>query len=432
MGGWIGNAYTTDIGWNHLEELVDIDHRMAGSDGERSGAEKTASRFRELGLDEVALEPFDLVNWQRQDSAIIEDSSHRECIALPRSPSGSVTAEFVDLGHGLPQDFDTTDVASKVVMVSSDVPAYFDRYIHRREKYLRAVEEGAAAFVYKNHVQGCLPPTGGVHSRDPIGKIPALGVSKEVGERLSRRIDGGETTVEVNAEISDGTSQNVHAKLGPDDGEEILVTSHVDAHDIAEGAMDNGVGTAMVVQLASLLTDVRSDLDARFHFVVFGAEEVGTVGSRSYAERADADAIGAVINLDGICRGRTLKLSSNRFSRFEEVGESVGETLHQKIETVPGMSPHSDHWPFVRRGIPGAWFQSKTDGQGRGWGHTYADTLDKLDRRDFVEQSIFLTEYLQRISRSVDEIQPRTEERVVELLKDEGLYEKCKLIGKIQ
>jgi len=41
MTQWIGETFTSDAGWNHLEDLVDIGDRMAGSEGEREAAERT-------------------------------------------------------------------------------------------------------------------------------------------------------------------------------------------------------------------------------------------------------------------------------------------------------------------------------------------------------------------------------------------------------
>ena len=78
---------------------------------------------------------------------------------------------------GLPSDFDR-DFERAVVLAAGDVPDWQDRYVHCREKYYRAVEAGAAAFVYRNHVEGCLPPTGSVGTEDaPIGEVPAVGVA---------------------------------------------------------------------------------------------------------------------------------------------------------------------------------------------------------------------------------------------------------------
>jgi len=37
MTDWIGDTFTSDAGWTHLEALVDVGSRMAGTDGEREG-----------------------------------------------------------------------------------------------------------------------------------------------------------------------------------------------------------------------------------------------------------------------------------------------------------------------------------------------------------------------------------------------------------
>src|SRR6056297_499580 len=212
MADWIGDTFTSDTGWTHLERLVDVRNRMAGSDGEREAAEATRDALAEHA-DDAWLDDFPIQGWTRGDSGVETPAGVEDCIALPRSPSGDANGDFVDLGHGLPEDFEATDLDGKVVMVASDVPDWYDRYLHRREKYYHAVEAGAAGFVYRNHVEGCLPPTGRVGTpEDPIGDIPALGISSEVGARLARRFDGDEVTVTVEADIHDATSQNVHAE----------------------------------------------------------------------------------------------------------------------------------------------------------------------------------------------------------------------------
>ncbi|MFB6140820.1 MAG: M28 family peptidase [Halosimplex sp.] len=429
MTDWIGETFTSDVGWDHLERLVDIGDRMAGSGGEREAAEATRDALAETGARDARLEEFDIQGWTRGSSDIRAGATAQDCIALPRSPAGAVTGELVDLGYGLPEDFEA-DLEGDVVLVSSDVPEWYDRYIHRREKYYHAAAAGAAAFVYRNHVEGCLPPTGSVGTEDaPIGEIPAVGVSKEVGARLRRRWDGEEITVEVDADVHDATSQNVHADLGPDTDEAVLLTSHVDAHDIAEGAGDNGAGTATVVEVARALAAREGELDARVHCVCFGAEEVGLVGSGHDAEKRDPDEIKAVVNDDGVVRGRTLKLYDHGFDGLAAAADTVADRLDHPIETVPELGPHSDHWPYVRRGVPGYHVSSETGESGRGWGHTYADTLDKLEPRTLREQSILLTELVVELASDGTEIGRRDPESIAAQLEDEDLAEGMKITG---
>lgn len=430
MTAWIGETFTSDAGWDHLERLVDIGNRMAGTEGERKGAERTAEALEALGVENVTLEPFPIQGWWRGSSAIRADDAEADCIALPRSPSREATGDLVDVGHGLPEDFEAVDLEGSVVLARSDAPDWYDRYIHRREKYHAAVEGGAAAFVYRNHVEGCLPPTGNVGTASrPIGPIPAVGVSAEVGARLVRRWEGDRVTVAVDAEIDDATSQNVHGHLGPETDERVLVTSHVDAHDIAEGALDNGAGTAMVIEIARALADRAEELETAVHFVVYGAEEVGLVGSEHYAGEAELDTIKAIVNNDGVARGRTLELTTHGFDALGEAARTVADRFDHPIETVPEQGIHSDHWPFVKWGVPGYHARSVTDSDGRGWGHTRADTLDKVDTRDLREQAVLLTDLVVHLAAADVAIPHKDPEEIAAALEAEDLADGMKAAG---
>jgi len=434
MTEWIGETFTSDAGWSHLTELVDAGNRMAGSEGERAAAEATRDALSTHARD-ARLEPFDIQGWERGSSAISVDGeavaeADREVIALPRSPDEAVSGRLVDVGHGLPEDFAATDCEGAVVVARSDVPDWYDRYIHRREKYYHAVEAGAAAFVYANHVEGMLPPTGSVGTPDePIGAVPAVGVASETGARLVRRYEGEDLTISVDCATPQATSQNVHAEIGPDTDEAVLVTSHVDAHDIAEGAMDNGAGTAMVVEVARALAAREADLDCRVEFVAFGAEEVGLVGSSHLADERDHDAVRAILNCDGVVRGRTLKLYTHGFDALDAAAKRVADRFDHPITTTPEQGPHSDHWPFVQWGVPGVHVMSETDGEGRGWGHTHADTLDKLEPRTLREQAVLLTELSVELASDAREIEPRAPEEIAAALEAQDLAEGMKIVG---
>jgi Zn-dependent M28 family amino/carboxypeptidase len=427
---WIAETFTSDAGWRHLETLVDIGDRMAGSPGERKAAEATRDALDAVGARDAQLEEFDVQGWIRGDSRIEAGDTEQACIALPRSPADEVSGELVDVGHGLPEDFEDADLAGKVVMAASNVPSWYDRFVHRREKYYYAVQAGAAAFVFRNHVEGCLPPTGSVGTEDaPIGDVPAVGVSKEVGARLRRRFEGDEVTVSVDCEAPDATSQNVHADIGPDTEECVLLTSHVDAHDIAEGAMDNGAGTAVGVEMAKALVAREDDLDTRVHVLVYGSEEVGLVGSHHDAAVRNHDSIKGIVNNDGVVRGRTLKLYTHGFDGLERAAETVAERFDHPVNTTPRLGPHSDHWPYVQWGVPGIHVMSETGDEGRGWGHTRADTLDKLESRDLREQAILLTELTVHLADADTAVEHRDPESIAAQLEAEDLAAGMKVTG---
>jgi Zn-dependent M28 family amino/carboxypeptidase len=429
MTDWIADTVTSSTGWDHLERLVDVGSRMAGSAGERRAAEATRDALADVGVRDTSLETFDIQGWTRGSAGIEAGDRAENCIALPRSPSGAVTGRLVDVGHGLPADFDE-DLEGAIVMAASDVPDWHDRFVHRREKYYHAVEAGAAGFVFRNHVEGCLAPTGSVGTAaDPIGAVPAVGVSKEVGARLCRRSAGERIRLSVDADAHDAESQNVHGDLGPDTEQAVLLTSHVDAHDISEGASDNAAGTALVLEVAKALSNREADLETRVHCLVFGAEEVGLVGSRHDADRRDHDTVAAVVNNDGVGRARTLECYTHGFPELDDTLDVVADRFDHPISTTPELGPHSDHWPYVQWGVPGVFVGSDTGSDDRGWGHTRADTLDKLEPRTLREHALLVTELVVHLAREDVSVRHRGPDDIAAQLEAEDLAAGMQVIG---
>jgi Zn-dependent M28 family amino/carboxypeptidase len=426
---WIGETFTSDAGWTHLERLVDIGNRMAGSPGEREALRATRDALDDLGARNAGVDDFEIQGWVRGTSGIDTPAGEAACIALPRSPAGTVEGPLVDCGDGLPEDFADADLDGAVALVSTTVPDHYDRFIHRREKYYRAVEAGADAFVFRNHVPGCLAPTGSVGTdADPLGPVPAVGVSREVGARLARRHAGERVAVRVDCETPPAESGVVRADVGPDTDRAVYLTSHVDAHDIAEGAVDNAAGTATVLEVARALLARESDLDRRVRIVCFGAEEVGLRGSKREADLVDPDAVHALLNCDGVCRGRTLEYYTHGFDDLASAVERVADRFDHPATVRPTQHPHSDHWPFVARGVPAILASSDDGDRGRGWGHTRADTIDKLERRTLREGAILLTALVADLA-ATDRIERRDPGAVAADLDAQDLAEGMRVTG---
>jgi Zn-dependent M28 family amino/carboxypeptidase len=426
---WIGETYVSTFGWDVLEEIVDMGPRLGGSDGERRAQRRVQEAFEEAGAREIGEHTFDVEGWSRGDSSLRLDEPHEvelECIALPGSPPDVIEGEFVHLGHGLPEDFEAADLEGKIAVVSSDVPDWYDHWMHRREKYGLAIRHGARAFVFANHVEGSLAPTGSLAGGiDVVGDIPAIGVSKEVGARIERY--AGRSSVRgalrVEADIGETTSQNVMAVVGPETETEILVGAHVDGHDISQAAVDNGVGVATMCEVARILGRRQEALETKVRFVGFGCEELGLVGSQHYAADHDVSSIDVVVNLDGIGDGRNQRIHTNRFDDLRPVVEAVADELQHPVEWVPEYVLHSDHWPFVWRGVPGLMFCSESDTPGRGFCHTTADTLDKVDVREIREHAIVATRLIERLADGEVEIARKSADEVESYLWEKGAFE---------
>jgi Zn-dependent M28 family amino/carboxypeptidase len=97
---------------------------------------------------------------------------------------------------------------------------------------------------------------------------------------------------------------------------------------------------------------------------------------------------------------------------FERAADRAGVPL----EIDRSVSPHGDSWPFAESGIPAVTVGSATEGSGRGWGHTHADTLDKLDRRDLRALAVVFAESVLELADASVELERKTSDEVRDLL----------------
>jgi Zn-dependent M28 family amino/carboxypeptidase len=402
----LGATWTDDEPWRFLTDLTAIGSRMAGSEGERRAAGLVADAFERAGLADVRTEPFDLPAWERGSASLDVTVSGRdgepttrsfEALALPYSPSGSVAGELVDVGYGTPAEIDERDVEGRIAVASTTTPSG-GRFVHRMEKFGYAIDAGAVGFVFVNHLDGQLPPTGSLTFGEEAEAV-AVGVSKETGAWLREYAVGGDSVTSdpgpvaqaelaVEASTTPGESRNVIGKAGPDTDERVLLLAHYDAHDIAEGALDNGCGIATVATAAGILSD--ADLPLGVDIVAVGAEEVGLLGAEHLADRLDLDRVKGVVNVDGAGRFRDLVALAHASTAAASVAEAVSTATRQPIEVDAQPHPFSDQWPFVRRGVPALQLHSDSGDRGRGWGHTHADTRDKVDDRNVREHAMLI------------------------------------------
>ena len=400
LSNLMGNIRLSDEGKEALVYLTDgLKSRFAGSEGEKLAANFIKKKFGEYGLKNLSKEEFTIQGWQRgsTDFTIFSAPDNKfSAIALPYCPSSEIEGGLIDLKDGLKKDFDR-NIKGKIVLVSSRTPSYRDGTLSRGEKYEEAVKGGAKGFVFIDHNPGNLAQTGSLKTNE-IGEIPGIGISKETGEKIKRKLKGKENLraeIKVKVKTEKAKSCNVIGEINPgaDPGAEevILLGGHLDAHDISRGALDNGAGIATVLQIASSLTAYESNLEKTVRFAAFGAEEVGLLGSKNYVRENGADDVDFMLNFDGPGIARDLKINTNGFSRTKSWITEFYQDKDSPVIVENKVRPDSDHWPFVTRGIPVGQLLPNSAEKGRGWAHTSADTLDKIDFRNIKENAAVLT-----------------------------------------
>jgi hypothetical protein len=452
----IGAIWTTDEPYRVLRELCDdIGHRFGGSESERQGAEFLKARMDEYGLQNVRIEEFPMAGWERGTAALkLVEPVERDysCVAMPYCPSADLTAEIIDVGEGELADFERvgSEVAGKIVISAAETNKPGERKSHRTDKFGWAIERGAVGYIYINQNPGLLHITGSITGRNPFGStaadreapIPGVGVSWEAGSVILRLIErsGGQGKVQLKLKnrTFDSMSRNVIGEVVGSEkpNEVVLFGGHFDGHDISQGAGDDGAGAVTGLEAARALAMLKGQLKRTARVICFGSEEIGLIGAFHHAKTTDPDSYRFVMNLDGAGRGQGGQ-EQITLSGWPEIGawfEGWAKEHHYPFTVLDQLNSHSDHYPFALRGVPNGTLNSadRTAGMiGRGWGHTEADTFDKIHLRGLQMSAILVARLALAIANAEDwPAMRRTEDEVREQLKANNLLERAERAGR--
>jgi aminopeptidase YwaD len=387
----LGEVYGSTETMDNLVVLCDdYNSRWPGSGDDRKACDYMAAKLEDYGLEDVHLESLTLPGWNRGSSTLTVTSPKEKeipCIALPHSASGGVEGDLVFLGDGPVDVYEKRrdEIEGNIVMVTSRTPPGMGRPLHRNEKFQRSVLAGAAGFIFMNHYPTYGPPTGGI---SPL--VPSMGVSYEEGCYLQRLLDRKgrvKLRMETECENLDVESWNVIADLpGAMDDEIVIYGGHYDGHDIAVGALDDATGAVCVMEAARVLAKEREHLKRSIRFIAFAAEEIGLYGSRAYVaeHEEEMDDVRFMLNFDGAGRSGRQGFGLHGWPQLERFFEDVASTIGVDIPISQGVSPYSDHWPFLLKGVPTSGMGDPEEARrrgGRGYGHTMHDTVDKASLR---------------------------------------------------
>jgi Zn-dependent M28 family amino/carboxypeptidase len=433
---------TSEINENMLILADDIGSRFPGTLSEKLAQEYLIKKFKEYGYEYCRAVPFNYYGWKRGKVNLeMTEPVHRvlNAISLAMSPGGSVKAELVNLGTGSPSEFkafNRSDIKGKIVLCSSATSPEGKR-VHRRTKYGYAVKYGAVGFIFMNHNPGQLAPTGSLRPSYRMGgEIPGIGVSLETGSLMLRLAREKKLVVKFSDNskiVPDSKSANIVAELPGKTDEWIVVGGHYDGHDISQGAMDNLSGTAVILELARVMKHYEGVFKRGIRFICFGCEEIGVTGSTCYvADHLDQmRKIAIMINLElgGLAYKDGMKHAAFTVYQPPEMKEWIEDFLDEvsyPTSINEGMSAASDHWPFVMQGVPSIYMHEEPSMrqivQGRGWGHTSADYMDKVDTRNLQEGTMLMARLLIRLATQKNKIAKHTPlKKIVRYLEKTGM-----------
>ena len=397
-------ALEANESWEIVESLTtEVGPRLAGTDAEARARAWSAAKLEALGFENVRVETFDMPTWVRgEERAEIVSPYPQPLRVTALGNSGStgseaMTAEIVyfETIEAL-EALEEGALTGKIAFVDHAMGktqdgssyGYFGRVRFQGPRI--AAERGAEGILIRSvgtHSHR-FPHTGGTSFGD-VDPIPAVAVSPPDADQIRRIVERGEPirvamTVTPEA-IGPRESGNVIADIrGTTRPEEIVITGgHLDSWDLGTGAIDDGAGVAITTAAVKLILDSGLQPERTIRLVHWGAEEVGLLGARAYAD-AHADEIDAHVG------GAESDFGAERVYALEtgELSED-GAALARELAAILAplgiaLSPGStnsggpDLSPLNRAGMPALSLAQ----DGRDYfdlHHTPDDTLDKID-----------------------------------------------------
>lgn len=360
---------------------------------------------------------------------------------LASTQSGEVSGDVVFAGYGMKisdgkeyeyDSYSSLDVKDKIVMVLDGIPAdldeekekLFERNIASGYKQMIARQNGAVGImIVKPRISGEagheVVGTSGIVSiaisEDAANQI--LSGQSETIETLRDKLKGGDpkglehlfetsTSASISAQVERVIQQdnNVVAMLPSDnpDAGYIFIGGHYDHLGFGEtnsrsvgddrsrvhnGADDNGSGTVTVVELAEYFSGVKKDnpekITHNLVFCLWSGEELGLLGSNSFASKlpVDADNVKAYINFDMVGRMKDNKLDVQGLGSAEE-WKSIMEKKNVVVgfNLTLGTDPYlpTDATSFYLKGIPVASFFTGVHSDY----HTHNDVVELINFED--------------------------------------------------
>jgi aminopeptidase YwaD len=369
--------------------ICDCGGRLAGTEGERRAFALLRERMAHAApqASERSI-PVPYEGWQALSAQLVIDGDPRpqHCHPLIRSiatPAAGLSAEVVDLGRGTPEEFEAhaAELRGRIALVRHEL-MFAAGTIHRRRKYDMARAAGAAGFLIAGPLPGHV--VAGSSGREGAAGIPSLGITPETAARLARRASGwARATMRIETREAPASTETLVYELPGLEDEWVVLSAHVDGHDLAESAMDNGTGLAAVLAVCRALAPRVAQMRRGLRVMFFSVEEWALTGSAQYVQSLPETERGKIalnINLDSVAGSPRLTALTSGFAGVEPFLLGVAERCGQALRTVRPLMLNSDHANFALAGIPAIRLVAGFDDPNAvlRWVLTPADTRDKV------------------------------------------------------
>ena len=208
--------------------------------------------------------------------------------------------------------------------------------------------DGGTVFVQQGGAYSSAPPSGPYSQRFPATVPPQVVIAVEHYGRLARTLDKNvAVTVELNVQNRFFDNQpgfNVLAELpGTDKADEVVMLgAHFDSWHGATGATDNGVGSAIMLEVMRILKATGLPMRRTVRLGLWGGEEQGLLGSKAYVKQTFADR-----------ETMALKPEHAKFAAYFNVDNGTGAIRGVYLQGNEAVAPIFTVWmkPFANLGM---------------------------------------------------------------------------------
>jgi hypothetical protein len=437
MGRLRDSAMQASYALTELRHLTDnIGPRPSGSPQAQQAVEYIAAEMRALGA-QVQLEKTIVPHWVRgvETGEVLSwpgqtPGTTQKIVLTALGGSGATPAEGLQAEVLVVNSFDELKLLpvnaakgkillfnerfDKQLAAQGDGKAAYRKEVAYREAGPNVAATVGAIAVLVRSVGGAeyrLPHTGDTLPSPEGRQLPAAAVTAEDADLLANLSRQG--AVRIRLTLTPQTlppveSYNVIADWkGAEHPEQIVIVSgHLDSWDLGTGALDDGAGVVVSMQVIHLLKQLGIHCKRTVRFIAWMDEEQGVGGAQIYAKEHANDLRNHVAALES-------DLGAGHPTGFRFVGKPELEDwmrpVAQVLESIGASTVTyarevgTDVEPLNEKGVPG--FSPAQDSRFYfNYHHTAADTFDKVDARELNENAAVMTVLAYALADSADTV----------------------------
>jgi carboxypeptidase Q len=410
-GGWLDSyrhpvdrivqaAVADDFAWRRLAYLTDtFGSRLSGSPSLSAAIEWAVREMGRDDLENVRKDPVMVPRWVRGRESLeilLPQEQPVPMLGLGMSigtPPDGIEADLLVVDSFVELERRSAEAQGKIVLFNAPFRGYGPTVAYRVNGASQAAAAGAvAALVRSVGPEGLRTPhTGMLIYRDGVPRIPAAAIAGEDAARLARMAARGQRVrlrLSMDATMHpDVESANIIAEVrGRERPDEIVVVSgHFDSWDVGTGATDDGGGAIAAWEVGRLLKALQLRPRRTIRVVLFTNEENGLRGAMDYRDRYGATLGQHVLMIEsdaGVFAPIGFGFSGNDVARAQvtAIASLLGSTGATRVAASGGGA---DIGPSVVAGRVPAMSLEVEGSKYFLIHHTAADTVDKIDPREF-------------------------------------------------